>query len=110
MFRPPPDGKSLAMSKALAVEVRNEQGGAIVTAAGEIGVSTVIPLRQRLFEVAAGGGSLLVDLNQVSVIDAVGLASLVGAARSAAAHGGHLQVACAAPKIRQLVRLTGLDC
>ena len=52
----------------------------------------------------------MVDLEQVSFIDSVGLAVLVGAAKRAAAHGGSLQLACALPKIRQLVRLTGLDC
>ena len=53
---------------------------------------------------------LVVDLEQVSFIDSVGLATLVGAAKRAEAHGGSLQVACALPKIRQLVHLTGLDC
>ena len=98
------------MGEALTVEVRHEQGCAILTAAGEIDISTVIPLRDRLFEVAASGAPLVVDLEQVSFIDSVGLATLVGAAKRAVAHGGTLQVACALPKIRQLVRLTGLDC
>ena len=98
------------MREALTVEVRHEQGCAIVAAAGEIDISTVIPLRERLFEAAASGAPLVVDLEQVSFIDSVGLATLVGAANRAAAHGGSLRVACALPKIRQLVRLTGLDC
>jgi anti-sigma B factor antagonist len=97
------------MGEALTVEVRHEQGCAIVTAAGEIDISTVIPLRERLFEVAASGVPLVVDLEQVSFIDSVGLAVLVGAGKRAAAHGGTLQVACALPKIRELVRLTQLD-
>jgi anti-sigma B factor antagonist len=97
------------MDEALTVKVRHEQGCAIVTAAGEIDISTVTPLRERLFEVAASGAPLVVDLEQVSFIDSVGLATLVGAAKRAEAHGGSLQVACALPKIRQLVRLTGLD-
>ena len=98
------------MDEALTVKVRHEQGCAIVTAAGEIDISTVTLLRERLFEVAASGAPLVVDLERVSFIDSVGLATLVGAAKRAAAHGGSLQVACALPKIRQLVRLTGLDC
>ena len=98
------------MGEALTIEVRHEQGCAIVTVAGEIDISTVTPLRDRLFEVAASGAPLVVDLERVSFIDSVGLAVLVGAANRAAAHGGTLQVACALPKIRQLVRLTGLDC
>jgi len=98
------------MGEALTIEVRHEQGCAILSAAGEIDISTVRPLRDCLFEVAASGVPLVVDLEQVSFIDSVGLATLVGAAKRAAAHGGSLQVACALPKIRQLVRLTGLDC
>ena len=97
------------MDEALTIEVRHEQGCAIVTVAGEIDISTVTPLRDRLFEVAASGAPLVVDLEQVSFIDSVGLATLVGAAKRAVAHGGTLQVACALAKIRQLVRLTQLD-
>ena len=98
------------MGEALTIEVRHEQGCAIVTAAGEIDYSAVIALRERLFDVAASGAPLVVDLDRVSCIDSVGLATLVGAANRAAAHGGSLQVACTRPKIRRLVRLTGLDC
>lgn len=97
------------MDEVLTIEVRREQGYAIVTAAGEIDISTVTRLRDRLFEMAASGAPLVVDLDQVSFIDSVGLATLVGTANRAAAHGGSLQVACARPKIRQLLRLTGLD-
>ena len=97
------------MGQALTIEVRHEQGYAIMTAAGEIDISTVTRLRDRLFDMAASGAPLVVDLDQVSFIDSVGLATLVGTANRAAAHGGSLQVACARPKIRQLLRLTGLD-
>ena len=97
------------MGEALTIGVRHEQGCVIVAAAGEIDISTVTRLRDRLFEVAASGAPLVVDMEKVSFIDSVGLAVLVGAAKRAAAHRGSLQVACALPKIRQLVRLTGLD-
>jgi anti-sigma B factor antagonist len=97
------------MDEALTIEVRHEQGCAIVSAAGEIDISTVLPLRERLFEMAVGAAPLVVDLEQVSFIDSVGLAVLVGAANRAAAYGNSLRVACAVPKICQLVRLTGLD-
>ena len=97
------------MGEALTIEVRHEQGYAIVAAAGEIDISTVTRLRDRLFDMAASGAPLVVDLDQVSFIDSVGLATLVGTANRAAAHGGSLQVACARPKIRKLFRLTGLD-
>ena len=97
------------MGDALTIGVRRERGYAIAAVAGEIDISTVTRLRERLFEIAASGRPLVVDLSQVSFIDSVGLATLVGTANRAAAHGGSLQVACARPKIRQLLRLTGLD-
>jgi anti-sigma B factor antagonist len=97
------------MGEALTIEVRQDHGFAIVTAAGEIDISTVTRLRERLFEIAASGHPLVVDLGQVGFIDSVGLSVLVGTANRAATHGNGLQVACAPPKIRQLLRLTGLD-
>jgi anti-sigma B factor antagonist len=97
------------MDEALTVEIRQEQGYAIVTVAGEIDISTVTRLRERLFERATSGTPLVVDLDQVSFIDSVGLAVLVGTANRAAEHGGSLQVASGRPKIHQLLRLTGLD-
>ena len=96
------------MGEALTIEVRQGHDHAIVTAAGEIDISTVTRLRERLFEIAASGRPLVVDLGQVSFIDSVGLSVLVGTANRAAVRGG-LQVACAPPKIRQLLCLTGLD-
>ncbi len=103
-------GGRLAMDEALTIEVRHEQGYAIVAAAGEIDISTATGLRERLFELAASGRPLVVDLEQVGFIDSAGLSVLVGTANRADAHGGSLHAACARPKIRKLFRLTGLDC
>ena len=97
------------MDKALTIRVRRDRGYAIVAVAGEVDIATVTRLRERLFELAASGRTLVVDLDQVSFIDSAGLAALVGAANRAAAHGGSLHVVCARPRIRQLFRLTGLD-
>ena len=97
------------MGEALTIRVRRDRGYAIVAVAGEVDIATVTRLRQRLFELAASGRTLVVDLDQVSFIDSSGLAALVGAARRAAAHGTSLQVVCDRPRTRQLFRLTGLD-
>jgi anti-sigma B factor antagonist len=97
------------MGEALTIRVRREQGYAVVAVAGEVDIVTVTRLRERLFELAASGRTLVVDLDQVSFIDSAGLAALVGAARRAAAHGASLQVVCTRPRTRQLFRLTGLD-
>ncbi|HEY1004677.1 MAG TPA: STAS domain-containing protein, partial [Streptosporangiaceae bacterium] len=97
------------MGDALSIEVRHEQDYAIVTAAGEIDISTVTRMRECLFELAASGRPLVADLDQVSFIDSTGLAALVGTAKRANARGGGLYVVCGRPQIRQLFRLTGLD-
>jgi anti-sigma B factor antagonist len=97
------------VGEALTIEVRREAGYAVMTVAGEIDIATVGRLRERLFELAASGLPLVVDLDQVSFIDSAGLAALVGAAKRAAMHGGSLQVVCARTQIRELFRLTGLD-
>ena len=97
------------MDEALTIEIRHEQGYAIVTAAGEIDISTVTGLRERLFELAASGRPLVADLDQVSFIDSTGLAALVGTAKRATACGGSLYAVCGRPKIRQLFHITGLD-
>lgn len=96
------------MGEALTIEVRHEQGHAIVTPAGEIDISTADELRDCLSGLAASGQPLVVDLDQVTFIDSAGLAALVGGAKQAAAHGGSLSAVCARQKTRGLFRLTGL--
>ncbi len=97
------------MSGALDIEVRDERGVVIAAVAGEIDVSNVAQLRERLYELADDGGTLIVDLNRVEFIDSAGLGALVGTARRAAEHGGSLLAVCAQPQPRRLLWMTGVD-
>lgn len=97
------------MGEALTIRVQEEGENVIVAAAGEIDIATVAELRERLYALAVGGRPLVVDLDQISFIDAAGLGALVGAARLASEHGTRLQVVCARPQIRRLFKITGLD-
>jgi anti-sigma B factor antagonist len=97
------------MADALTITVRSERGAVIAAVTGEIDISTVAPLRERLYELADNGVTLIVDLNRVTFIDSAGLGALVGAARRAAAHGGTLHAVCARPQTRKLLWLTGVD-
>ena len=74
------------MGEALTIRVRRDRGYAIVAVAGEVDIATVTRLRERLFELAASGRTLVVDLDQVSFIDSSGLAALVGAASAVAVY------------------------
>jgi anti-sigma B factor antagonist len=97
------------MGDALDIEVRTERGVVIATVAGEIDISTVARLRERLYELADNGGTLIVDLNRVTFIDSAGLGALVGTARRVAGHGGSLLAVCAQPQPRRLLWMTGVD-
>ena len=97
------------MGGDLGITVRDERGVVIAAVTGEIDISTVAQLRERLFELADNGGTLIVDLNQVTFIDSAGLGALVGTARRAAAHGGSLHAICAQPQPRKLLWMTGVD-
>ena len=97
------------MEGELAITVRRERGVVVAAVTGDIDLSTVGPLRERLSELADSGETLIVDLNRVTFIDSAGLGALVGAARRAAAHGGSLHAVCARPQTRKLLWLTGVD-
>lgn len=84
------DRRRLVMDSELAITVRRERGVVIVAVSGDIDISTVTRLPERLSGLADGGQALIVDLNPVTFIDSAGLGALVGAARRAAAHGGNL--------------------
>jgi anti-sigma B factor antagonist len=101
--------RRLVMSDALIITVRSERGAVIAAVTGEIDISTVAPLRERLFELADSGGTLIVDLNRVTFIDSAGLGALVGTARRIAEHGGSLHAVCAQRQTRQLLWMTGVD-
>jgi anti-anti-sigma factor len=97
-------------SGTLAMRVRREPGGtAVITVTGEVDIATVAVLRDQLFTLADTSCSVIVDLDQVSFIDAAGLGALVGAARRADIRGASLQVVCGQPQTRELFRLAGLD-
>jgi anti-sigma B factor antagonist len=97
------------MVDVLDITVRDERGSVIVAVAGEIDISTVAELRERLYELAGNGGTLIVDLNRVTFIDSTGLGVLVGTARRVAEHGGSLYAVCAQPQPRKLLWTTGVD-
>jgi anti-anti-sigma factor len=97
------------MGDALDIAVRTERGVVIAAVTGEIDISTVAQLRERLYELADNGGTLIVDLNRVTFIDSTGLGALVGTARRVAGHGGSLYAVCSQPQPRKLLWTTGVD-
>ncbi len=95
--------------QAPVVRVRREPGYVLVTVTGEVDYASAAGLRERLLALADDGRPLVVDLDQVSFIDAAGLGALAAAARRASAHGASLHVVCVGHRIRRLFGITGLD-
>jgi anti-anti-sigma factor len=61
------------MDGELAITVRRERGVVIAAVTGDIDISAVTRLRERLSGLADGGQTLIVDLNRVTFIDSAGL-------------------------------------
>ena len=97
------------MAGELSMTVRRERGVVIAEVTGDIDISTVSGLRERLLELADSGEPLIVDLNGVSFIDSTGLGVLIAVARRADAHGGSVHAVCSRPQTRKLLWLTGVD-
>jgi anti-anti-sigma factor len=89
--------------------VHYRRGHILVTVVGEVDIATVGLLRECLAGLARRGLPLIIDLDQVTFMDATGLGALVGRARRAAAHSVSLHVVCARPQTRKLVHLAGLE-
>ena len=96
------------MPGELTVNVRHERGYAIVTPAGELDIATAPRLRECLLALLPAHPALVIDLDQVSFLDATGLGVLVGAANRADASGAGLHLVCSRKDIRRLFELAGL--
>ena len=79
----------------------------LITVAGEVDVATALQLREQLAGPAASGRPIIVDLDPVSFIDAIGPGSTgQRAVGRTATHGASLHVVCAQYQVRRLFTIT----
>jgi anti-anti-sigma factor len=84
--------------------------GTIMPISGRIDASTVSQLRDRLHSAVDGGvGVVVLDLSEVELVDAIGLAMLVGTHRRALRAGRQLVLRGTPSRISRLLIATGLD-
>ncbi|GGT01757.1 anti-sigma factor antagonist [Planobispora rosea] len=76
---------------------------------GEIDISTAPALRTRLQNALTAGGRLLVDLSEVTFMDARGLGVLVAVNNRARELGGTVQLIGVPAAVGRLLKLTGLS-
>lgn len=86
------------------------QVGTIMPIVGRIDASTVGQLRDQLHSVVDGGiGVVVLDLSDVEMVDAVGLAMLVASHSRALRAGRRIVLRGTPPRIARLLHATGLD-
>lgn len=82
----------------------------IVALHGDLDIATAPALRERLLGTLHPDTHLLVlDLGEVSLCDAAGLAVLIGTQRRATRLGITLRLAAPSPQTAKLLHITGLD-
>jgi anti-anti-sigma factor len=94
----------------LRVTVSAEDSRTRIRLAGELDLATVDQLSRLVAELAAGGQSdLILDLGDLTLCDASGIAVLVAAHDQMELRGGRLTLSDVPPLTREVLRLTGLN-
>ena len=98
------------MDELFQVKVHEEAGASIVSAVGEVDVSTAPELRQRLQELPEGS-QVVVDLTDVTFLDSTGLGVLVAALKRVRESdaGGDLRLVVTRPQVTKVLEVTGLS-
>lgn len=81
----------------------------VVVASGDLDARSAPQLRGLLVDlVAAGWLDLVLDLRDVTSIDATGLGVLLGGVVRTEQHGGSLRLACSSSPVLRVLQVTGL--
>lgn len=94
----------------LEVTTHDEGGIAVVSAAGDVDVTTAPRLRDALDRVLTAGQSwLVVDLRAVPFMDSTGLGVLVGRLKVVRARRGSMRIVATSSRMLRVLAITGLD-
>jgi anti-sigma B factor antagonist len=92
----------------LAIDVSARGDATVVTLAGDLDIQTAPAVRDRLDELSASGGVVVIDLSAVEFLDSSGLGAFVGAAGALGRTGGSLRLACPRPHIQKILGISRL--
>ena len=74
---------------------------------GELDVAAASALSEAIGEILHGGGSITLDLHQVTFIDSTGLRTIIGAARDLEGHGP-LVLERPSPRVVEVLDIAGI--
>ena len=101
--------KAATISGSLVLADAQRPWGAVIEASGELDITGVPALRERLdAAMARGAQRLLLDLTGIRFIDSVSLAAIVAAQRRLG-DGGRLAIATSHPYVLLILEAGGLD-
>lgn len=99
------------MDEMLQVTVDDLDGIPVVTARGEVDVSTAPALRAELMSIPEDTARVVVDLSEVTFLDSTGLGVLIAAMKRLRDNetGGQLHLVVTRPHIQKVLEVTGLN-
>jgi anti-sigma B factor antagonist len=93
----------------LEVVTNFENGVPVVSAGGEVDVSTAPRLREQLAAVPVDASRVIVDLSDVTFLDSTGLGVLVAAWKKCREAGADLDLVVTRPQVAKVLEITRLD-
>ncbi len=99
----------MASDSLFEVRLDRRDGAAVVSARGEIDLSSSPELRSALHEEEARAGTVVLDLREVTFMDSSGLGVIVGQHKRAREDGFRFKVAVArGTEVERILELSGL--
>ena len=93
----------------LEVMITVRDGVPVVSAEGEVDVSTAPRLREQLAALPIDAGRVVVDLAEVSFLDSTGLGVLVASWKKCQEAGARLDLVVTTPQVSKVLEITRLD-
>jgi anti-sigma B factor antagonist len=91
------------------VDVRNEEGAAVITVTGELDLASSPVLEERLHQVFDSDSEIVIlDLRELDFMDSTGLSVVVKAHQTAEAAERALCLVKGPPQVQRLLSLTGV--
>lgn len=95
-------------SSYLSLEVRRDGDAAVVTARGDIDLSTLAKATAVLDEARVGAGFVILDLREVRFMDTSGLRLIIEEQQRAASRGYRFAVCRGSHRVQRLLEIAGL--
>lgn len=104
-----PEAPEAAPEPQIILGTRTEEGVTIVAVQGEVDLATTPQLSAALYEAAAAGSQIIVDLSAVTYMDSSGFGTLLGATKRLRPTGGTLHLVGCSTNVERMLVITRLN-